>query len=161
MVTARRGNGLSRQAGELAEHTHSWLIGRPDGVLSEGVCRSCGARRDFVAGVRRSLSGAPRPMQALRGDWLAPGQELRAKSRGVKMVAPVDGEEREAQRIALAHLIRGCDDAVSELIRAASKDDDQSPATRRAREILAEMLSSWRQTLSALGPSESDLTARS
>ena len=100
-------------------------------------------------------------MQALRGEWLAPGQELRAKARGVKMVGPVDEEEREAQRIALAHLIRGCDDAVSELIRAVSENGDQPEATKRAREILAEMLSSWRQTLSALGPSEADLTARS
>ena len=77
------------------------------------------------------------------------------------MVGPVDEEEREAQRIALAHLIRGCDDAVSELLQVISENGDQSEATKRAREILAEMLSSWRQTLSALGPSEADLTARS
>ena len=67
---------------------------------------------------------------------------------------PTDVEERAAQRIALAHLVRGCEDAVSELLRAISEDGEQSDATRRAREILADMLSSWRQTLTALGGDE-------
>ena len=68
------------------------------------------------------------------------------------MVASSDDEERQAQRIALAYLVRGCDDAVSELLRSVSEADEQSAATKRAREILAGMLTSWRQALSALGP---------
>lgn len=85
-------------------------------------------------------------MQA--GIWLAVVKN--GKGRGIKMANLVNEEEREAQRIALAHLIRGCDDAVSELIRGNGKRE-QLQTTKRAREILAEMLSSWRQTLTALG----------
>jgi hypothetical protein len=66
-----------------------------------------------------------------------------------KLPNMVNEEEREAQRLALQHLIKGCDDAVSGLIRGGKGQQPQS--AKRAREILAEMLSSWRQTLTALG----------
>ena len=66
------------------------------------------------------------------------------------MASSQDSEERAAQRIALAQLIHGCEDAVTNLLETVSESGEQSSETRRAREILAEMLSSWRQTLSAL-----------
>lgn len=151
MVTKTNGNGRTRRATAFS-HIHSWLIGRPDGQLSEGVCRSCGARRDFVAGIKRSLNGSPRPLQAQAGVWLEITKN--GKGRGIKMANLVDEEEREAQRIALAHLIRGCDDAVSGLIQKGKGQQLQS--TKRAREILAEMLSSWRQTLTALARTDAN-----
>lgn len=119
-------------------------------MLSEGVCKGCGARRDFVAGARRWPASALRPLQSLRGRWLV--EVDGARLREVKM--PSGEEEREAQRIALTHLVKGCEDAVSQMLRAISEEGEQSPATKRAREILAEMLSSWRQTLAALEPPE-------
>lgn len=130
-------------------HTHSWRIERQDGALSEGVCKACGARRDFVASARRWPASAAKPLQALGGEWLVAVDQA-AKPREVKM--PSDEEERAAQRIALTHLVTGCEGAVSELLRTIRERDDRSPATRRAREILAEMLSSWRRTLAALAP---------
>jgi len=84
------------------------------------------------------------------GDWLTKPADDRKQE--VKM--PTDLDERSAQRIALTHLVRGCEDAVSDLLRAISEEGEQSTATRRAREILAEMLSSWRQSLTALGGEE-------
>ena len=65
-----------------------------------------------------------------------------------------DEDERQAQRIACTHLIRGCEGAVSELLHAVSEADERSPATKRAREILVRVLSSWRDTLQALKTAE-------
>ncbi len=62
----------------------------------------------------------------------------------------MDDDERQAQHIALTHLVRGCDYAVSGLLEEVNETGEQSPATRRAREILEQMVSSWRQTLGAL-----------
>jgi hypothetical protein len=58
--------------------------------------------------------------------------------------------ERDAQRLALTHLIKGCDDAVSTFLERLSEDGELSPVTTRAREILAELLASWRQALTTL-----------
>jgi hypothetical protein len=151
LVAERKAAGRRRRAPKNAAHAHSWRVGQPDGSLTQGVCKTCGARRDFVAGPRRWPVPGPKPIQALTGDWLTHVEEGRRQE--VKM--PTDLEERAAQRIALAHLVRGCEGAVSELLRAISEEGEQSAATRRAREILADMLSSWRQTLTALGGDES------
>ena len=43
---------------------HYWLIGRPDGPTSEGVCKWCNAHRDFTNEVSRRYSGQGRPPQA-------------------------------------------------------------------------------------------------
>jgi hypothetical protein len=51
------------------------------------------------------------------------------------------------------HLVRGCEGAVSELHAATGSSESQSPAEKRAEEILAEVLSSWREALKALGVS--------
>jgi hypothetical protein len=150
LVAERKSGGRRRRAPKNVPHAHSWRVGQPDGSLTQGVCKTCGARRDFVAGPRRWPVPGPKPIQALGGEWL--GQVEDGRKQEVKM--PTDVEERAAQRIALAHLVRGCEDAVSELLRAISEDGEQSEATRRAREILADMLSSWRQTLTALGGDE-------
>lgn len=61
-----------------------------------------------------------------------------------------DEDERQAQRIACTHLIRGCESAVSELLHAMSEADERSLAMKRAREILVRVLSSWRDTLKTL-----------
>lgn len=65
-----------------------------------------------------------------------------------------DPEERQAQRIACIHLIRGCESAVSELLHTMDRTDDGSPALLRAREILVRALASWRDTLQALDAAE-------
>jgi len=41
------------------EHAHHWMIGDQDGPVSEGVCKFCGAGRDFNNGFRRSYQGRP------------------------------------------------------------------------------------------------------
>jgi len=53
-------------------------------------------------------------------------------------------EEQRAQHIACDHLVRGCEAAVSEL-QAAPSGAGAGPQTKeRAQEILAQVLSSWR-----------------
>ena len=61
-----------------------------------------------------------------------------------------DNEEQQAQHIACSHLVRGCESAVSELLAATGASEGPSPAKRRAGEILAQVLSSWRDTRNAL-----------
>lgn len=63
-----------------------------------------------------------------------------------------DDEEQQAQHIACSHLVRGCEAAVSELLAGAS--EGPSPAKERAEEILAQVLSSWRDTRTALRVAE-------
>ena len=150
MVGSNNGSRPRRGGNGVAVHAHAWLISAPDGALSEGVCRRCGARRDFVANVRRTLSSPPRSLRALCGEWLVEVARPAPKLQEVKM----DDQERQAQRIALTHLVRGCEEAVSELLVTVKQAGEQSAPTKRAREILAEMLSTWRQALGALSPKE-------
>ena len=43
------------------EHAHHWMIGDQHGPVSEGVCKVCGAGRDFNNGFRRSYQGRSGP----------------------------------------------------------------------------------------------------
>jgi hypothetical protein len=61
-----------------------------------------------------------------------------------------NNEEQQAQHIACSHLVRGCEGAVSELLAPAGASEGPSPAKKRAGEILAQVLSSWRDTRTAL-----------
>ena len=63
-------------------------------------------------------------------------------------------EEQQAQHIACGHLVRGCEGAVSELQHVAVETGGRSPAMARAGDILAEVLSSWRDALKVLAPGE-------
>jgi hypothetical protein len=65
-----------------------------------------------------------------------------------------DNEEQQAQSIACTHLVRGCEGAVSELALRNGEADGPSPAMDRARDILAQVLSSWRDVLDAVRPVE-------
>ncbi len=38
---------MSPTAPALPVHTHHWLIEEPNGPLSQGTCRACGATRTF------------------------------------------------------------------------------------------------------------------
>jgi hypothetical protein len=40
--------------GSIDTHAHHWLIGRQDGPSSEGVCKSCGATREFTNAYSRT-----------------------------------------------------------------------------------------------------------
>ncbi len=50
---------------EIAVHAHHWLIAKQDGPASEGVCKTCGERRDFVNGFRRSYTAGAHFRRAL------------------------------------------------------------------------------------------------
>ena len=65
-----------------------------------------------------------------------------------------NNEEQQAQRIACSHLLRGCEGAVSELHAATGETAGQPRTKKRAQEILAQVLSSWRDTLKALRSAE-------
>jgi len=65
-----------------------------------------------------------------------------------------NNEEQQAQHIAYGHLVKGCQDAVSELHAATGEADGQPRTKRRAQEILAQVLSSWRDSLKALRSAE-------
>jgi hypothetical protein len=48
-VLGSRSEAVIPDAGPGCSHSaHHWLIGRPDGATSSGVCRWCNARRDFA-----------------------------------------------------------------------------------------------------------------
>lgn len=68
-----------------------------------------------------------------------------------------NSEERHAQDIACSHLIKGCEGAISELEAAAGETSGLPRTKKRAQEILAHVLSSWRQARSGLAPSEESL----
>ena len=63
-----------------------------------------------------------------------------------------DNEEQQAQSMACTHLVRGCEDAVSDLVLATGEADEPSAIRERAHDILAEVLSSWREASEALRP---------
>ncbi len=69
-----------------------------------------------------------------------------------------NNEEQQAQHIACSHLVRGCEGAVSELFAATGASERPSPAKKRAGEILAQVLSSWRDTGKALRITEEPAT---
>ena len=52
------GNGLG-----LVRHAHHWLIARQNGPTSEGVCKSCDARRSFDNGFVGSYASRIQPRQ--------------------------------------------------------------------------------------------------
>ena len=66
-------------------------------------------------------------------------------------MAPLsDEEERKAQRIFCSHMVRACATATTELQWTISEAERKEPTMKRAQEILAGELSSWRETLSGL-----------
>jgi hypothetical protein len=48
---------------ECSSGAHHWLIRRPDGPISEGVCKWCNAHRDFSNEVSRRYTSQNRPPQ--------------------------------------------------------------------------------------------------
>ena len=67
-------------------------------------------------------------------------------------------EEQRAQHIACSHLVRGCESAASELHSATGETAGQPRTRKRAQEILAEVLSSWRHALSVVTPRQEPLS---
>ena len=65
-----------------------------------------------------------------------------------------DNEEQQAQSMACTHLVRGCEDAVSDLVLAAGEADEPSAIRERAHGILAQVLASWREASEALRPAD-------
>ena len=63
-----------------------------------------------------------------------------------------NNEEQHAQHIACGHLVRGCEGAVSDLVLATGEAGEPPAIRERAHDILAEVLSSWRETSEALRP---------
>jgi len=45
----------------IVDHPHHWLIGRQNGPESEGVCKQCGAVRNFTNGYTRPYLRAAGP----------------------------------------------------------------------------------------------------
>jgi len=154
VVSVARPSGAPGVWRETSRHTHRWLVGKIDGPLSEGVCKGCGARRDFTERSKHSHNPKVRPLESLGGTWLPRGVGAFAEPQEVKMSNLSDDDERQAQHIACSHLIRGCESAVSELLYGMSEADEGSPAMKRAREILVRVISSWRDTLKALKTAE-------
>jgi hypothetical protein len=130
------------------------MVGRPLGPLTEGTCKGCGARRDFLEGVKRQHVNQAHPLEALGGRWLADGVGAFAEPEEGTMTQHYDEDERRAQRIACSHLIVGCENAVSNMLIELGAEGAGSPSMVRAREILAHVLSSWHETLRALTPRE-------
>jgi hypothetical protein len=154
VVTARDKGGRPGVWREQSRHTHRWIVGRPLGPLAEGICKGCGARRDFLEGVRRSHVNQAHPLESLGGRWLADGVGAFATPGEGTMTQHYDDDERRAQRIACSHLILGCEAAVSDMLIELGDEGSGSPAMVRAREILAHVLSSWHETLRALTPKD-------
>ena len=55
---ATAGMGEIEEPG-FPERAHHWMIGGQHGPVSAGVCKLCGAHRDFNNGFRRSYQGPP------------------------------------------------------------------------------------------------------
>ena len=70
-----------------------------------------------------------------------------------------NNEEQQAQQIACSHMVRGCEGAVSELHAATGETGGQPRTRKRAQEIVAQVLSSWRDTLKALRSAEEPVQA--
>jgi hypothetical protein len=68
-----------------------------------------------------------------------------------------NNEEQHAQRIACGHLVRGCEGAISELQAAPGETNGRPRTTKRAQEILAQVLSSWRHAMGVVTPSQEPL----
>jgi hypothetical protein len=65
-----------------------------------------------------------------------------------------DNEEQQAQSMACTHLVRGCEDAVSDLVLATGEAGEPPAIRERAHDILAEVLSSWQEASEALRPAD-------
>lgn len=65
-----------------------------------------------------------------------------------------DKEEQRAQSMACTHLVRGCEDAVSDLVLATGEGGEPPAIRERAHDILADVLSSWREVSEALRPGD-------
>ena len=48
---------------QCSSSAHHWVIRRPDGPVSEGVCKWCNAHRDFTNEVTRRYTSQNRPAQ--------------------------------------------------------------------------------------------------
>jgi hypothetical protein len=77
-------------------------------------------------------------------------EEVLAEQRDTGVIGLTEGEERQAQRLACTRLVSGCEGAVSDLLVTISEEAEPSLVTTRARELLAQVLSSWRDTLTTL-----------
>lgn len=51
-----------------AEHSHHWMIAKQDGPSSEGTCKQCGARRDFLNSFVRAYTYRAKPPAELAED---------------------------------------------------------------------------------------------
>jgi len=49
---------------QCSRGAHHWLIRKPDGPISEGVCKWCNAHRDFTNEVTRRYTSQNRVAQA-------------------------------------------------------------------------------------------------
>lgn len=65
-----------------------------------------------------------------------------------------DNEEQQAQSMACTHLVRGCEGAVSDLVLATSEAGEPSAIVARAHDVLAEVLTSWREASEAVRPAD-------
>jgi hypothetical protein len=76
----------------------------------------------------------------------------------VTMTRLSNNEEQHAQHIACGHLVRGCETAILELQAAPGETGARPQTKQRAEEILAQVLSSWRYTMSVVAPSQTPLS---
>ena len=76
---------------------------------------------------------------------------MTSKGRQI-LLSTVDPTELEAQRIACAHLVKGCERALFHfgLIAGETPNTEAAHIDGRAIEIMRNALSSWRDTLSLL-----------
>ena len=56
----RRDGSLPDDGRESSIHMHHWLIAKQDGPESKGVCKWCGARRNFINAFTGPYGGHPR-----------------------------------------------------------------------------------------------------
>lgn len=78
---------------------------------------------------------------------------MTSKGRQI-LLSTVDPSELEAQRIACAHLVKGCERALFHfgLIAGETPSAEAAEIDGRALEIMRNALNSWRDTLSLLPP---------
>ena len=48
-------NGMAKKGGTC---THYWVIGPPEGPTSTGICRLCGAKREFETSYKAAIANA-------------------------------------------------------------------------------------------------------
>lgn len=84
MVTATEGSVVEREEELTSQCRHHWLIDSPGGPTSNGVCRICGAERQF----RNYLENA-------RWDEDASGDQELVKASISSSLATKDAQEEE------------------------------------------------------------------